>query len=304
MHLAIKVDVDTLAGYREGVPSLLALFQERGIRASFFVAMGPDNSGQAIWRLFRRKGFLHKMLRTRAPQLYGLRTLAYGTLLPAPMIVAAAPGLLPEVVAAGHELGIHGYDHVYWQDHLNHLPQEAIHLEILRAQKTFIKVMGYPAKAFAAPGWQCNPASQAVLAAEDFLYVSNTRGYCPYFPRYDRQVFPTLEIPTTLPTLDELLGLNGRTAGDFNQEILARLRPGQVEVLTVHAEAEGRIFKDDFARLLDQLQGRGVKFLRLGDWVQELLSSPTALLSAPVTWGTLPGRAGEVACQGPLEGQP
>ncbi|MFP3868899.1 MAG: polysaccharide deacetylase family protein [Desulfobacteraceae bacterium] len=303
MQLAIKVDVDTLVGYRQGVPALLALFQERSILASFFVAMGPDNSGRAIWRLFRRKGFLRKMLRTRAPQLYGLRTMVYGTLLPAPMIVASEPGLLRKIAAEGHELGIHGYDHVHWQDHLLHLPPEAVHLEILHAQKMFIQVMGYRATAFAAPGWQCSAASQAALAAEDFLYVSNTRGYCPYFPRFDRQVFPTLEIPTTLPTLDELLGLNRGTARDFNQEILTRLRPHQVEVVTIHAEAEGRIYKEDFARLLDQLQARQVRFLRLADWVQELLSSPTSLPAAPIKWMTIPGRAGEVACQGTVEVQ-
>ena len=302
-RLAIKVDVDTLAGYQEGVPALLALFQERGLRASFFVAMGPDNSGQAIWRLFTRKGFLPKMLRTRAPRLYGLKTITYGTLLPAPLIVVSEPGLLRQVGAAGHELGIHGYDHVHWQDHLARLPQEAVQVEILRAQKIFTKVMGYGATAFAAPGWQCTAASLAALMTENFSYVSNTRGYGPYFPRFGRRLFPILEIPTTLPTMDELLGLNGRTARDFNQEIYSRLLPGQVEVLTVHAEVEGRVYREDFARLLDQLQTDGIEFRRLGDWAQELLAAPQAVPTAPVQEGTLPGRAGTVACQGPSESQ-
>jgi undecaprenyl phosphate-alpha-L-ara4FN deformylase len=299
MRLALKVDVDTLAGFREGVPALLGLFQKQGVRASFFVAVGPDNSGRAIRRLFTRKGFLNKMLRTRAPQLYGLRTLAYGTLLPAPMIAASDPGLLREIVTAGHELGLHGYDHVYWQDHLGRLPPVAIHLEILRAQKIFTKILGYPATAFAAPGWQCNFASREALGAEDFLYASNTRGFQPYFPCFGSQVFTTLEIPTTLPTLDELLGLNGRTAADFNQEILTRLRPGQVEVFTIHAEVEGRGFRDYFARLLEQLQTQQVQFIRLVDWARELLSRQDAIPVAPVKWGILPGRAGEVCCQEP-----
>ena len=83
--LALKIDIDTLKGYREGLPRLLDILKRRDIRASIFFSMGPDNFGKALRRIFR-KGFLSKMLRTRAPSTYGLKTLLYGTLLPAPMI--------------------------------------------------------------------------------------------------------------------------------------------------------------------------------------------------------------------------
>ena len=75
----------------EGVPALLKVFAEEGVRATFFVALGPDNSGRAIFRVFRQRGFFQKMWRTRAPSVYGLKTMCYGTLLPAPRIHAAAP---------------------------------------------------------------------------------------------------------------------------------------------------------------------------------------------------------------------
>jgi len=55
--LAIKVDIDTLRGYREGVPQMLDLFDKHEIRASIFFSFGPDNSGKAIRRIFR-KGFI------------------------------------------------------------------------------------------------------------------------------------------------------------------------------------------------------------------------------------------------------
>ncbi|MGQ9920981.1 MAG: 4-deoxy-4-formamido-L-arabinose-phosphoundecaprenol deformylase, partial [Desulfobacca sp.] len=74
MRLALKIDVDTLVGLQEGVPALLRVLAARGIRASFFVAMGPDHSGRAIRRLFTHKGFWQKMRRTGAPRLYGLKT--------------------------------------------------------------------------------------------------------------------------------------------------------------------------------------------------------------------------------------
>ena len=64
--IALKVDVDTYVGTRDGVPHLLEILERFGIKATFYFSMGPDNSGKAIRRIFTRKGFLKKMLRTRA----------------------------------------------------------------------------------------------------------------------------------------------------------------------------------------------------------------------------------------------
>ena len=72
--LALRVDVDTRRGLREGVPRLLELFRRREVRASFFVALGPDRSGLAIRRAWR-PSFLVKMARTNPLRLYGWRTL-------------------------------------------------------------------------------------------------------------------------------------------------------------------------------------------------------------------------------------
>lgn len=70
--IAIKIDVDTKRGYDEGVPRMLDVFKQENIKATFFFSMGTDNSGKAIRRIFR-KGFLTKMLRTKAPSTYGFK---------------------------------------------------------------------------------------------------------------------------------------------------------------------------------------------------------------------------------------
>jgi undecaprenyl phosphate-alpha-L-ara4FN deformylase len=301
MRLALKVDVDTQVGFKEGVPALLDLLAARGVPASFFVAMGPDHSGRAIRRLFTHKGFLQKMLRTGAPRLYGLKTMLYGTLLPGPPIAASAPELLHHIAAAGHELGLHGYDHVFWQDRLSGLARTAVQAEILRAQQVFVEILGYPAISFAAPGWQCTPAALDALVAEHFYYISNTRGHGPYFPCTPQRAWPILEIPTTLPTMDELLGLNGRRAADCNRAILADLEPGRTQVFTIHTEVEGRVCLKEFSDLLGQMQANGVRFIRLLDYAQELWQQPELIPRASIAPGTLPGRAGTVSCQGRRE---
>jgi len=62
--LVLKVDVDTLRGTLEGVPRLVQLFHRRQTDATFLFSLGPDHTGRAIKRVFRR-GFL---ARSNAPR--------------------------------------------------------------------------------------------------------------------------------------------------------------------------------------------------------------------------------------------
>ena len=301
-RLGLKIDVDTLEGFRKGVPALLDILAARGIKASFFVALGPDNSGRAVFRVFKQQGFLEKMWRTRAPAIYGLRTMFYGTLLPAPLIGAGAGEILRAVAGAGHEVGLHGYDHVHWHDHLLTMTREEVARELAQAQEIFRENLGWAARSFAAPGWQCSAAHRAVLAEGGFLYSSDTRGSAPYFPRFGEKINPLLEIPTSLPTLDELLGFNGCDPQDFTELVLNRLQKINFpQVLTVHAEVEGGPLRQDFAVLLDRCRDQGVEFFRLESWARELLAAREKIPAARVIQGRLPGRAGTVSCQGPLE---
>jgi peptidoglycan/xylan/chitin deacetylase (PgdA/CDA1 family) len=298
MRLGLKIDVDTLAGLREGAPALANSLEERGIRASFFVSLGPDNSGRAIFRVFRQRGFLAKMLRTRAPALYDWKTMLYGTLLPGPIIGKFAGDVVPGLLKSGHEVGLHGYDHVRWHDRLLHMTPDEVRDEVHQAQEAFNRLAGRPARAFAAPGWQASAASRAVLEEAGFTYASDTRGRTPYCPRFDSRTMSLLEIPTTLPTLDELWGMKGMTAPGFFQLILSRQSAVRPQVLTLHAELEGGPFLPEFARFLDEARKRGIEFFTLEERAAEILERPQDVPVAEVYQGRLPGRAGTVSCQG------
>ena len=110
-----------------------------------------------------------------------------------------------------------------------------------------------------------------------------------------------LEIPTTLPTLDELVGFHRCTPPDFFDLVLNRLENGRPQVLTLHAELEGGPFLGDFASFLDRCRDRGVAFFRLADWARELDKHRQDLPVFPVYQGRLPGRAGTVSRQGTVE---
>ncbi len=275
------------------MPRLLDCLGERGIHASFYVAMGPDNSGRAIRRLFTRKGFARKMLRSKAVSLYGWRTVLYGTLLPAPEIARSHPGVLRRVSAAGHELGIHGNDHVYWHDRVLALSAVEVAREVGRALSAFRELLGGDPPSFAAPGWQCGEHTIAVLDQGPFRYHSSTRGRAPYRPRAGRAEGRLAEIPTTLPTMDELLGL-GRRPEELVTTVLGFLDENRLNVLTVHAEVEGGPYLGEFSALLDQLRSR-VRFRRLIDVAMEL--DPLVLPICEVIQDVRPGRAGTVSCQ-------
>jgi undecaprenyl phosphate-alpha-L-ara4FN deformylase len=291
--LALKIDVDTHLGLGQGVPRLLDCLKRRGIRASFYVSMGPDNSGKAIRRLFTRKGFAMKMLRSNAVRLYGLRTALYGTLLPAPEIARSFPDVLRRTVAEGHELGIHGHDHVRWHDYALRLSPPEVAREIDQAVTKFEEILGTVPAGFAAPGWQCGAVSLAALDRGPFRYHSSTRGTHPYRPRAGEVEGRLPEIPTTLPTVDELLGL-GLSGDDLFEAYLGALGKVPLDVLTVHAEVEGGAYVDFFSTLLERLGDRA-RFRRLIDVASEL--DATTLPVCPVLQQTRPGRAGTVSCQ-------
>jgi len=295
IQLAVKVDVCTHAGLQHGVPALMRLFDALQIRASFFIAGGPDHSGRAIRRLLR-PGFLSKMLRTKAVGTYGWRTVLYGTLLPGPQIARSSPETLRRLSRDGHEVGMHGYDHVYWQDRLPHLSADAVRAELGRTVAAFSEILGDAPRAFGAPGWQCTPTS---FAAEDELglaYHSDTRGTAPFIPEMDGQRFRTTEIPTTLPTLDETYGRIGSTASELTRFYRQQLHPG-LNVYTAHAEMEGREQLPLLRDWLETLRGE-VEFRRLIDVAEAAPSLPLGhVVVAPVA-----GRHGTVAWQEPHHG--
>ncbi|HEX8961071.1 MAG TPA: 4-deoxy-4-formamido-L-arabinose-phosphoundecaprenol deformylase [Geobacteraceae bacterium] len=292
--IALKVDVDTYIGTRDGVPRLLEILEHYDIRATFYFSMGPDNSGKAIRRIFTRKGFLKKMLRTKAPSAYGIKTMLYGTVLPAPMIAASFPETLRRTEQMGHEVGIHCWDHVKWHDYLPWLPKPMVALELGRASALFEEIMGRRTKTTAAPGWTVSPDSLEVQDALQLTHCSDARGFAPFYPVMGGKRFRTLQIPTTWPTADEVLGENGITAATINDHYLTLLTPG-LNVHTIHAEMEGRGLAERFCELLERLQARDARFVTLAEAAAEF--GPEAA-EATLAMGEIPGRAGRVAVQG------
>jgi peptidoglycan/xylan/chitin deacetylase (PgdA/CDA1 family) len=290
--VALRVDVDTRRGLEEGVPRLLDLFRRAGTRASFFVTMGPDRSGLAVRRALR-PGFLAKMWRTNALRLYGVRTLLSGTLLPARPVGAGLPALLRQIAAEGHEVGPHGWDHVRWQDRVHRLARGAIRAELARAAAAFESALGVRPGASAAPGWRTSPEALLIQEELGLRYASDARGTAVFRPAVGGRALATLQVPTTLPTLDELLG----RVRDLPGTLLAALRPG-LNVFTLHAEVEGGLLLGTLAGFLDGARRAGAGLATLDEVVARITAAGDDVPVAAVTRGRVEGRSGWVASQG------
>lgn len=292
--VALKVDVSTYAGTRDGVPRLLDILESFGIPATFYFAMGPDNSGKAIRRFFTRRGFLEKILRTKALSAYGLKTLLYGTLLPPPLIAASFPEILRETAKHGHETGILCWDHVKWHDLLPWFPKPVTAMELGRAGRQYEEIFGRRAKTTAAPGWTVSADSLEVQDAMELRYCCDSRGRFPFYPVMAGRLFKTLQIPTTWPTLDEIFGKDGIGETTINDHYLSLLKPG-LNVHSLQAEMEGGIFSGVFSDLLSKLRGAGVRFVTLSEAAQHAAAAAPA---CTLEMGKIPGRPGHVAIQG------
>lgn len=302
MRVALKVDVDTYRGTVEGIPRLLAVLERHQARATFLFSLGPDHTGRAIKRVFR-PGFFGKVARTSVLEHYGIRTLLYGTLLPGPDIGRRCAALLRTVRDAGHEVGIHTWDHVKWQDgvgtDMQHASNAWTEQQMRLARQRFEEIFGTPALTHGAAGWQMNPHAIRMTQRLGFDYATDMRGSQPFMPVVNAEVTLCPQIPTTLPTLDELIGIGNIAVDNVHDEVLAAARKPAPHghVYTLHAELEGMKLLPVFERLLGAWQAQGVQLVAT-DTIAAGLERAT-LPRHTIAWMEVPGRSGLLATQGP-----
>ena len=260
--LGLKIDVDTYIGMKRGVPRLLSVLNNFGIQATFYLSMGPDASGRALLQLLKNPRFLKKMLRTNAGRLYGMKTALYGTLLPSPMIALSFPHLVEQIVAAGHEVEFHAWDHRRWQDELHERSSEWIEDWFEKGISAYRKLVRQEPSSFGAPAWLIDDRVLEIVRKYSFRYLSCTRAKEPFI----HEISGLMEIPSDLPCLEEMGVPQGVS------RILQILKDGGIHVLPVHAEVEGGVWSRYFVEICETVRGMGLEILPLSK-IREILMS-------------------------------
>jgi len=163
-----------------------------------------------------------------------------------------------------------------------------------RARERFTSIFRQVPKTWGAAGWQTNRHA-AWVEEQDCDYASDTRGRGPFRPLWDGVAVGCPQLPTTLPTLDELIGRDGIAEGNVAAHLLSLTAQPRSHVFTAHAELEGGALLDAFDSLLRGWKEQGYELVAMRSLFESL--DLAQLPRHDVVYGEIPGRSGKVALQ-------
>jgi len=268
VNLALKIDVDSLRGTREGVPRLVEMLQRYGAGATFFFSLGPDHT-----TVLRRLG--------RA--------------LPTPDIGRRYPEVLRAVRDAGFEVGIQAWDSAAWKAGVDKGDADWTARQMALVMARFEDIFSERATVHAAPGCRMNKHAFRHTQALGFDYASDTRGRHPFVPVVRAEIIACPQVPTTLPTFDDLTSRGAASDDQAVDRLLEETKDPRSHVFTLRAAAEGLKRAPAFEKLLEGWKAQGYGFVAMRELLREAAGTTLPQHSVEL----LPGRGGRVALQGP-----
>lgn len=273
MRIALKIDVSTLNAATVGVPRLLKLFEEYQVTASFFFAV--DFSGKG-------KGLLGKAASLLAKSGKAEMSLQESLL---------------AVADAGHEIGLHSNDASAWCKQAAFADADWTSHQLALGMENFEELLGHAPNRFAAPCWQVNAHLFSMEERLEFRYASDVRGKYPFFPSLHNVVSKCPQIPTTLPTLSELMlqpEIGLEQAHEFLYAESRRVLPSG-HVYSASADQEGIAHLEFMEKMLIMWKGQEGSLRTLGEIRREL--DLEKLPVHQVGWAEVPGRREHLASQ-------
>lgn len=168
--LYIRFDIDTLACLKLGVPRLLEFACQQDVRFVFFINLGRAYSpGHMVKNILNPD----QGRRQKAARMGAIEKLGYAgvlkTLFLNPSLGSRAGTILDEIVAEGHDLGLHGgRNHGRWQHNAQSWSERYLCREIAWGVEQFDRLRLPRPKLFSSPGFNGPPSLSDVLLAHGF----------------------------------------------------------------------------------------------------------------------------------------
>ena len=196
MRISLIITADDIAGYAEGLPALLKLLDAYKIKATFLFSLGYDNTGLRVRHLFRPK-----QLSSQLPFSQKLR----GTLLFPTHLSKKYLDTLKACQQDGHELGVRSFDSVNWQLQAMDADNKWTRQQLEWSIERFSEIFNQRPLIHSASGQIINPHLLSLQEELGFTTAIDTRGLTPYLPRYHDVTGNVINLPFTLPSIEELL---------------------------------------------------------------------------------------------------
>ena len=266
MVLALKIDVATLVGARQGVPALIELLKKNEVGASFLFNLGRDETRALVHSVF------HSGLGKKIARLLGSKTNCLGVFSPTYWTPSRDLGkhcsdVIHQVRAAGFDIGIHSYDPVAWHG-ANLENAERACSAINRSFKRYQEIIGEPPRVHSAGGWRMNHHAFRATQRLGLDYSSDTRGISPYVPLINAEIVACPQLPTTLPTLDEVIR-SGVGNVDAVVDRLCHI-DHKPQIYTARAELEGIALLALLEKLIIKWREEGFDIVSLNRYVDEI----------------------------------
>lgn len=162
---AIRIDLESQKGIKEGLPKLLKLFREENVKASFYLVMGGESN---IFEVLKNSGEL-KTAGERRIKLWSLKEKLRMVLFPIDF-TKKNKNLIKKILTEDHELGLHGWKHREWTRNLKKINLTKRLHQMISRYKRFFGV--YP-KSWTSPGFNINEKVLFELEKRGITHVSD-----------------------------------------------------------------------------------------------------------------------------------
>jgi len=261
-RLALRIAAESLRGMRVGVPRLVDLLRERSAGATFFFDFGPDRSGRRAKQLKRQLS--PSALAVADPlERFGRLGLFHGVLWPGPRLAWLAAKSMRAARDAGFEVGLRAWSGVEWTAKAPRADGKWTERTMRRAARAFERVFGEPPRAHAAPDWVMNVHAFRLTQRLGFDYGADSRGEAAFVPVHRAELVACPQLPTTLPTLDELVMAELSVEAAVERLLAMTAADPREHTFAASAELEGQKLAPEFARLLDGWLAQGYEIVAL-----------------------------------------